>query len=206
MGMKNSRLMCALVPVLLLSCAESGGPVLVDAEWNLTCPADSAVGSVGCPGAPADTCLGDGGQRAIVGEHRQPACTGDAIQAICEAVQRADGTRIVTLEANVADDFAFELRAETIATGDGLADQTDCHVTVIEDQTRYGGSLLGRCGEDDISMDQPCKLSSISVVGSDVSFEIECRSLINPTSVLAYDVGAVGVGPTTMTFANCVGF
>ena len=201
--MKNSRLMCALLPVLLLSCAESGGPTLVDAEWNLTCPADSGVG---CPGAPAETCLGVGGQRAIVGEHRQLACTGDPIIAICEAVQRADGTRIVTLEANVADDFAFELRAATVETGDGLVEQTDCYVTIIEDQTSYGGSTLGRCGEDDISMDQPCKLSSISVQGSDVSFELECKSLINATSVLAYDVGAVGVGPTTITFANCVGF
>jgi len=195
--------MCVLLPVLALSCAETGGPVSVNAEWNLTCPADSLVD---CPGVPATTCLGDGGHRAIVGEHRQPACTGKPIRAICEAVQGADGTRLVTLEANVDDDFAFELHAETIETGDGLVEQTDCHVTIIEDQTSYGGPALGRCGEDDISMDQPCRLSSISVEGSDVSFELECRSLINRTSVLAYDVGAVGVGPTTVTFANCVGF
>ncbi|MBW2627455.1 MAG: hypothetical protein JRE45_07530 [Deltaproteobacteria bacterium] len=203
LGMKNGRLMCALLPVLLLSCADSGGPTLVNAEWKLTCPVDSPVG---CSGVPADTCLGDGGQRVIVGEHRQLACTGDPIRAICEAVQGADGTRIVTLEVNVADEFALELHAETIETGDGLVEQTDCHVTIIEDQTSYGGPALGRCGEDDISMDQPCRLSSISVEGSDVSFELECRSLINRTSVLAYDVGAVGVGPTMITFANCVGF
>lgn len=201
--MKMSRLMCVLLPVLALSCAETGGPVSVNAEWNLTCPADSLVD---CPGVPADTCLGDGGHRAIVGEHRQPACTGDPIRAICEAVQGADGTRLVTLEANVADDFAFELHAETIETGDGLVEQTDCYVTIIEDGTSYGGRTLGRCGEDDISMEQPCKLSGISVQGGDVSFEFECDSLINATSVLAYDVGAVGVGPTTITFANCVGF
>jgi hypothetical protein len=201
--MKMSRFMCVLLPLFALSCAESGGPVLVDAEWNLTCPADRAVG---CPGEPADTCLGDGGQRAIVGEHREPACTGDSIIAICEAEQGADGTRIVTIEANVADDFALELHAETVETGDGLVEQTDCYVTVIEDQTSYGGRVLGKCGEEDISMDQPCKLSSISVQGSDVSFELECKSLINSTSVLAYDVGAVGVGPTTITFANCIGF
>jgi hypothetical protein len=195
--------MCALLPLLLFSCAESEGPVLVDAEWNLTCPADSGVD---CPGTPADTCLGDGGLRAIAGEHRQPACNGDPIIAICEAVQRADGTRLVTLEANVADDFALELHAATVETGDGLVEQTECYVTIIEDQTSYGGSTLGRCGEDDISMDQPCKLSSVSVQGSDVSFGLECKSLINATSVLAYDVGTVGVGPTTITFANCVGF
>jgi len=157
-----------------------------------------------------ETCLGVGGQRAIVGEHRQIACTDGPIIgpiiAICEAVQGADGTRIVTLEANVAGDFGLELHAETIETGDGLVEQTDCHITVIENETSYGGSLLGRCGEDPISMDQPCKLSNISVVGSDVSFELECKSLINATSVLAYDVGAVGVGPTTIRFANCVGF
>lgn len=201
--MKNGRLMCVLLPVLLLSCAESGGPVLVDAEWNLTCPTNSAVD---CPGSPADTCLGDGGQRAIVGEHRQPVCDGDSIRAICEAVQSADGTRIVTLEANVADEFALKLHAETVETGDGLVEQTDCHITVVEDQTSYGGSLLGRCGEDDISMDQPCKISDISVAGSDVSFGLECDSLINGLSEFAYDVGALGGGPTTITFANCVGF
>ncbi len=201
--MKMSRFMCVLLPLFALSCAESGGPVLVDAEWNLTCPGDSGVG---CPGAPVDTCLGDGGQRSIVGEHRQPACTGDPIIAICEAVQGADGTRIVTLEANVADDFAFELRATTVETGDGLVEQTDCHVTIIEDHASYGGSLLGRCGEDDISMVQPCRLSGISVQGSELSFELECKSLINATSVLAYDVGAVGGGPTTIRFANCTGF
>ncbi|MBW1831428.1 MAG: hypothetical protein DRH23_04815 [Deltaproteobacteria bacterium] len=201
--MKMSRLMWVLLPVLALSCAETGGPVSVNAEWNLTCPADSPVG---CPGAPANTCLGDGGHRAILGEHRQLACTGDPIRAICEAVQGADGTRLVTLEANIADDFAFELHAETIEAGDGLVEQTDCYVTIIEEGTSYGGRTLGRCGEDDISMDQPCQLSGISVQGSDVSFELACESLINGTSVLAYDVGAVGVGPTTITFANCVGF
>lgn len=201
--MKNGRLMCGLLPVLLLSCADSGGPVLVDAEWNLTCPAG---GAVDCAGEPAETCLGEGGQRAIVGEHRQPTCNGHSIIAICEAVERADGTRIITLEANVADEFALELHAATIETGDGLVEQTDCYVTIIENQTSYGGSTLGRCGEGEISMDQPCKLSGISVQGSDVRFELECHSLINATSVLAYDVGAVGVGPTTITFANCTGF
>lgn len=195
--------MCGLLPVLLLSCAESGGPVLVDAEWNLSCPVD---GAVDCAGDPAETCLGDGGERAIVGEHRQAACSGLPIIAICEAVQRADGTRIITLEANVADEFALELHAATVETGDGLVEQTDCYVTIIENQASYGGSTLGRCGEGDISLDQPCKLSGISVQGSDVRFELECHSLFNPTSILAYDVGAVGVGPTTITFANCTGF
>jgi len=200
--MNTRRWMCALLPLLLLCCAESGGPVRVDAEWNLTCPANG----VGCPGAPTETCLGDGGQRAIAGDHREPVCTGDPIVAICEAIQRTDGTRIVDLKANVANDFSIQLHAETIETGDGLVEQTDCHVTVIENGTSYGGTMLGRCGEEDISMDQPCKLTDISVQGTDVRFGLECDSLINGTSELAYDVGALGGGPTTITFANCVGF
>ena len=87
-----------------------------------------------------------------------------------------------------------------------MVEQRDCYITIIEDQTSYGGPLLGRCGEDDISMDQPCKLSNISVAGSDVGFEFECKSLFNGTTELAYDVGAVGVGPTTVTFGNCTSF
>ncbi|MBW1757737.1 MAG: hypothetical protein JRJ80_16415, partial [Deltaproteobacteria bacterium] len=119
-----SRLMCVLVSVLALSCADSGGPVLVDAQWNLTCPADTGVD---CGALAPQTCLGTVGQRAIVGEHRQPACTGDPIVAICEAVQRADGTRIVTLEANIANTFAFELRGATI-DAEGVVEQTACNV------------------------------------------------------------------------------
>jgi hypothetical protein len=196
--------MFALLPGVLLSCAESGGPVSADAQWNLTCPAD---GAVGCPGAPAETCLGVGGlrgPRAIVGTHGEPACTGDPIIAFCEAVQDADGTRIVTLEANVDDYFAFELHAEISETGEGPV--TECDVTIIENQTAYGGMVTGRCGREDISMAQPCKLTDVSVQGGNFSLGLECDSLINTTTTLAYDVGAVGGGPTTISFANCVGF
>ena len=197
--------MFALLPALLLSCAESGGPVDANAQWNLTCPAG---GAVGCPGAPVKTCLGvEGGaegQRAIVGTHGEPACTGDPIIAFCEAVQDADGTRIVTLEANVGDDFAFELHAEISETGEGPV--AECDVIIIENQTAYGGMVTGRCGREDISMAQPCKLTDVSVQGSDVSLGLECDSLINTTTGQAYDVGAVGGGPTTISFANCVGF
>jgi hypothetical protein len=196
--MKMSRLMCVLLPVLALSCAESGGPVLVDAEWNLTCP---SAGGAGCT-TPAETCLGVVGQRAIVGEHRQPACTGDPIIAICEAVQRADGSRIVSLEANIGGKFAFELRGATIDVSGGV-EQTACNVTVIEDQVPYD---IGACGTDPPSMEQPCQLSEVSVEGTDVVFGVECDSLLSSTTGQAFDVGAVGGGPTTIRFANCLGF
>jgi len=190
-----SLLMCVLLPALLLSCAESGGPVYVDAEWNLTCPADAAS----CPGAPAKTCLGTGGQRAIVGEHRQPACTDDPIVAICEAVQHADGTRTVLLRADVGGQFAFELSGATIDAGDGIVEQTGCTVTITEDGLR---SANGFCGTEPPSMEQPCQLTNVLVEGTDVSFDVECDSL----SSLGYGVGAVGGGPTTIRFANCIDF
>ena len=195
-----SRFMCVALPLFALSCAESGGPVLVDAEWNLTCRADSAVG---CPGAPADTCLGDGGRRAIVGEHRQPACTGDPIIAICEAVVKPDGTRIVSLEADVGGEFAFELRGATIDAGDGIVEQTACNVTIIEDELPYD---IGACGTEPPSMEQPCQLSNVSVEGDEVVFDLECDAMLSSTTGLGYDVGALGGGPTTIRFANCVGF
>jgi hypothetical protein len=197
--MKMSRLMCVLVSVLALSCADSGGPVLVDAQWNLTCPADTGVG---CGALAPQTCLGTVGQRAIVGEHRQPACTGDPIVAVCEAVQRADGTRIVTLEANIANTFAFELRGATI-DAEGVVEQTACNVAIIEDQVSYD---IGGCGQAAPSMEQPCELSDVSVEGNEVSFGLECRSLISSTTEAGFDVGAVGGGPATIRFANCVGF
>jgi len=190
-----SLLMCVLLPALLLSCAESGGPVYVDAEWNLTCPADAAS----CPGAPAKTCLGTGGQRAIVGEHRQPACTDDPIVAICEAVQHADGTRTVLLRADVGGQFAFELSGATIDAGDGIVETTACTVTITEDGLR---SANGFCGTEPPSMEQPCQLTNVLVEGTDVSFDVECDSL----SSLGYGVGAVGGGPTTIRFANCIDF
>jgi len=190
-----SLLMCVLLPALLLSCAESGGPVYVDAEWNLTCPADAAS----CPGAPAKTCLGTGGQRAIVGEHRQPACTDDPIVAICEAVQHADGTRTVLLRADVGGQFAFELSGATIDAGDGIVETTGCTVTITEDGLR---SANGFCGTEPPSMEQPCQLTNVLVEGTDVSFDVECDSL----SSLGYGVGAVGGGPTTIRFANCIDF
>lgn len=197
--MKMSRMMCVLLPVLALSCAESGGPVTVDAQWNLTCPADTEVD---CGTLAQKTCLGTAGQREIIGEHRQSTCVGDPIIAICEAVQRADGKRIVSLEANIGEKFAFDLQGATVDI-DGNVEQTACNITIIEDQVPYN---VGGCGQDEPSMAQPCQLSAVSVEGSDVVFGLECRSLISSTTGAGFDVGAVGGGPTTMRFSNCVGF
>jgi hypothetical protein len=198
--MKMVRLMCALLPVLVLSCADGGGPVLVDAEWNLTCPSG---GAADCGSLVEETCLGIVGQRAIVGEHGQAACTGDPIIAICEAVERSDGTRIVTLEADVGGKFSFQLRGASIDTGDGSVEQSGCNVTIIENGLPYD---MGACGTEPPSMEQPCQLSNISVEGNEVTFDLECDSLLSSTTEWVFDVGAVGGGPTTIRFANCVGF
>jgi hypothetical protein len=195
-----TRLMCVVLPLLALSCADSGGPVSVDAQWNLTCPSG---GAAGCGALAEETCLGSVGQRAIVGEYRETACTGDPIIAICEAVERPDGTRIVTLEADVGGNFAFELRGATIDIGDGSVQQSACNVTIIEDGLPYD---IGGCGSEPPSIEQPCQLSSISVEGNEISFGLECDSLLSSTTDLAFDVGAVGGGPTTIRFGNCTGF
>jgi hypothetical protein len=111
--------------------------------------------------------------------------------------------RSVTLEANVGNDFAFELRGATIDSGD-VVQQTACNVTIIEDQVPYD---IGTCGEDPPSMEQPCQLSNISTEGGEVIFNLECRSLLSSvTGTSGFDVGAVGGGPATIRFANCTGF
>jgi hypothetical protein len=199
-----NRLMCALLPLFVLSCAENAGPVRVDARWNLTCPSGSAASCT----TPAETCLGDGGLREIVGQHGEQTCTGDPIIASCEAVERSDGTRLLFLEASVGsgiDEFAFELRGASIDAG-GTA-QTACVVTIIEAGDAYGSiEMLGACGGDPPSVDQPCQLSNISAMGGEVSFDLECATLVSRTTGFAFDVGALGGGPTTMSFTNCSGF
>jgi hypothetical protein len=204
--MNKSRFLCALLPMLALSCADSEGPVLVDAEWNLSCPSG---GQLGCASWAQETCIGNGGQRAIVGEHGQPEC-GDGIVAICEAVQRADGMRDITIEANVdrnqgsSPRFAFRLEVK-LDTNDDSVDL--CNVTITEDGSSYGAiDPLGACGTEEPSIEQPCQLSNISTEGNEVVFDVECDALVNSTTGLAVDVGAVGGGATTIRFANCTGF
>ncbi|UCF45992.1 MAG: hypothetical protein JSU89_02100 [Myxococcales bacterium] len=193
-----SRFLCALLPLLVLSCADSGGPVAVDAQWNLSCPSSG----VGCGSWAQETCIGNGGQREIVAEHGQAACDGDQIIARCVAVDQSDGTRKLTLEANIGDRFAFELRGATVDSG-GSVEQTACNVTIIEDEVPYD---VGACGQEPPSVDQPCQLSNISVEGSEVIFGLECDSLLSSVTDLGLDVGALGGGPTPIRFANCSGF
>jgi hypothetical protein len=193
-----SRVLCALLPLLALSCADSGGPVAVDARWNLSCPSSG----VGCGSWAQETCIGNGGQREIVGEHGQAVCDGDQVIAHCVAVEQSDGTTKLTLEANIGDKFAFELRGATVDSG-GSVEQTACNVTIIEDEVPYD---VGACGQEPPSVDQPCQLSNISVEGSEVIFDLECDSLLSSVTDLGLDVGALGGGPTPIRFANCSGF
>lgn len=193
-----SRVLCALLPLLALSCADSGGPVAVDARWNLSCPSSG----VGCGSWAQETCIGNGGQREIVGEHGQAVCDGDQVIARCVAVEQSDGTTKLTLEANIGDKFAFELRGATVDSG-GSVEQTACNVTIIEDEVPYD---VGACGQEPPSVNQPCQLSNISVEGSEVIFDLECDSLLSSVTDLGLDVGALGGGPTPIRFANCSGF
>jgi len=193
--MKKSRFMGVLVSLLAVSCADSGGPVGVDAQWSLACPDD-----VGCT-TPAETCLGQGNQRTIVGQNGQGTCTNDPIIASCEALERSDGTRLVFLEAHVSDRFGFELRGATVDPGDGTREPAACVVTVMEGGDDYGGmEMLGACGEDPPSVDQPCQLLNVETSGNEVAFDLNCASLMSGTTGFGFDVGA------TIRFSNCAGF
>ena len=186
-----------LVLVLFASCANDEGAVFIDAQYNLTCPADTAVG---CGSLAPETCLGVAGQRALVGGHGQASCTGEPIVALCEAVPRPDGSRTITLEGSVGGRFAVELRGATVENG-SMVEQTACNVTIIEDEVPYD---VGTCGEDPPSMAQPCQLSNVRAAGGEVAFDLQCASLFSSiTGTSAFDVGAVGGGPATMRFLNC---
>lgn len=199
LGLKISRLACASTALFALSCAEGGGTVSVDAQYNLTCPDGS---SAGCGSLAPDTCLGPVGQRSIVGVLGDTACNNDILDVKCEAVDRPDGRRFVALEAYVGDRFAFLVDA---IVGDESVEDV-CRVTIIEDMADYGGLATGTCGTEPPSVDQPCQLSNVSVEGGVVEFDLECESLLSSTSVSGFDVGAVGGGATRIRFGNCTGF
>lgn len=200
MGKTIGALAYLLALSMSISCAESDGTASVEATWNLTCPID---GAVGCGSLAQDTCLGDGGQRTIDGARGSLACDGEPIVASCEAIERSNGTRVIFLEASVGSDFALELRGATVDGGDGSVVASECTVTIVEDGLPYD---VGNCGSEPPSMEQPCQLSNVSTEGGDVEFDLFCRSLISSTTENGFDVGAVGGGPTTISFRNCDGF
>ena len=191
---------CLLAVSLTISCAESDGTVSVDASWNLTCPIDTAVD---CGSLAVDTCLGDAGQRTIEGARGSTACDGEPVVASCEAIDRSNGTRVIFLEASVGSAFAFELRGATVDANDGSVEAAACTVTIVEDGLPYD---VGSCGTEPPSMEQPCQLSNVSTEGGDVVFDLLCRSLISRTTENGFDGGAVGGGPTTISFRKCDGF
>lgn len=199
--MKIGRIACFSTALLTLSCAESDGPVSVDAQYNLTCPVGSEVG---CGPRDPDTCLGPVGQRSIVGARGDVACTGDVLDVKCQAVDGSDGRTFISLEAYVGNQFAFMLDA--VLGDDSVDDDEPCEVTIIEDGADYGGPVTGACGTEPPSFDQACQITNLSTAGGSVTFDLECRALFSSTSVLGFDVGAVGGGPATFSFSNCSGF
>lgn len=200
--MKPSHWLSALLALLGLSCAESGGPVIVDASWNLSCPSSSFAQ---CASWAEDTCLGDLGQRTIAGVHGEMSCTGDPMIATCEIVER-DGLTLINLKASVGD-FALELEGAATEATEGADEQTVCVVTVTEDGAEYGRKLmLGRCGRDAPSVEQPCQVSNVIAERGIVAFDLQCEALLNSASALGFDVTAVGGEPATISFSNCSGF
>lgn len=197
--MTKLRLSCASVAALLISCAANDGTVAVDAEWNLTCPVGTGVGC----GALGDTCLGQLGQRAIVGADGDESCSGARIGVTCAAVERSDGSMLIDLSARVGDDYALELDA---ILGEDTV-ETRCNLTIVEDGATYD---LGGCvgSSESTTVERPCQLSNIAIAGGEVAFDIECapNPILNPTSAFGFNVGALGGGPATIGFSNCSGF
>jgi hypothetical protein len=117
----------------------------------------------------------------------------------CEALRRAEGLTSVLLRASAGDDYELEL---DVLLGNNGTVEDRCNVTIVEDGLAYD---LGACGTEPLSMEQPCRLSDISTGGGQVAFGLECESLISSTTANGFDVGAVGGGPTFVTFTNCEG-
>ena len=180
------------------SCAGSEGSVAVDSSWNLTCPIDSAVGC----GALADTCLGSAGERTVIGARGDIACDDQPIAVGCQAIDRPNGVRTIFLEASVGADFALELDGATVDEGNGSVESEGCTVTIVEDGLPYD---IGDCGPEPPSMVQPCQVSNVVSDDGTISFDLLCRSLMSSVTGDGFDVGAVGGGPTTISFSNCQG-
>lgn len=199
LGKRNGRLSLLVLALGVASCASGEGPVAVDSSWNLTCPIDSAVGC----GALVETCLGSVGERTVVGGRGDVACNEQPIAVGCQAIDRPSGERTIFLEASVGADYAFELRGATIDTGNGSIEAEGCTVTIVEGGLPYD---LGDCGPEPPSMAQPCQVSGVVSEDGELSLDLLCRSLMSSTTGNGFDVGAVGGGPTTISFSNCEGF
>ncbi len=193
---------CALLALLALSCANSGGPVVVDVSWNLTCPSSS---SAECASWAEDTCLGELGARSISGAHGEMSCNDqDPIIATCEVVQR-DELTVINLKAT-AGDFGFELTGAATDDSGGMGAESVCIVTITEDGVDYGRTvMLGSCGREPPSVEQPCQISNVMAEAGVVAFDLQCDALLNSTSGLGFDVSALS-GQPTISFSNCSGF
>lgn len=195
------RLTVAIVALVAVSCSD-GGPTETDTSYNLTCPAAPTE----CGSLAASTCLGSGGVRNIVGVNGGPSCDDEPpVVAICEATERADGDLILTLVASVGDGFGFSLRGATIDP-EGSMVMGSCEITIVEDQASYGGNA-GRCGSEPPSMEQPCRISNVTLGGADadLSFDVECENLVDGVSNRAFDVGGTNGGAATVRFLRCDG-
>jgi hypothetical protein len=197
-----------MLPLLGISCAGEG-PVAAEALYDLSCPPPPAT----CT-QPQSTCLGNGGNREILGVNGEAVCDDQStILAICEAIPRSNGGFVLTLIASVLGqdedgvpsvDFGFELRGAVVGADDSMS---GCEVTIVEDGLAYG-SNLGTCGREPPSMDQPCQISNVilgDADGADISFELKCDTLLSSTGH-AFDVGGGTDGRATIRFARCTGF
>ena len=202
MGKHIGLLLVLGLGLVVASCATGDNNVAVDAFWNLTCPEDDAVQ---CASFAENTCLGDFGQRSVVGARGETACDDLPIAVSCQAIERPNGERTIFLEASAGSDFAFELRGATVNSGDGTVEPTGCTVTIVEGGLPYD---LGDCGSELPSTAQPCQLSNVVSENGEVSFDLECRSLMSSATgtLVGFDVVDAGGGPTTISFSNCSGF
>ena len=129
------------------------------------------------------------------------ACTGDPIIALCEAVQDADGTARGssrwkrTLPVTISLSSCTRKPSETGQWAGGPDRLRRDHHRESDLLWRYGD--LGRCGDGGDLHGSALQAHRTSrSQGGNVSLGLECDpSLINTTTVLAYDVGAVDWRP-----------
>jgi hypothetical protein len=128
----------------------------------------------------------------------------DPIIATCEVVER-DGLTVIDLKASVGG-FAFELTGAAAEATPGAEQQTVCVLTITEEGVDYGRTvMLGSCGLDAPSVEQPCQLSNVVAEAGVVAFDLQCEALLNSASGFGFDVSATS-GQPTISFSNCSGF
>ena len=175
--------------------ADSNAPVVfADAQWQVRCP----DGLAGCASA---------GDRVDVFSFTDM----DGLTATCNL--RASGPDSIV-------DLAIDVRGQSLTIANlvtgasGGAVRGGCEITVVDDQTTYGGSNFGVCGGGVPGPMQPCQISNLVIdpgdpEGPTVAMDVLCRSLAAATDPVRLQRDLVGPAesarPARIRLLNCPG-